>query len=133
MLTVALPEAMRKGVEILFEDGLQYHDYCPLDDFILEAGFAYRPLLSPFLVNPYPLTRRRHITVATQPLVQIPELCFKVHPVLFRRHLVHTRRCILAGQTVSFAQKINVYQVVHVVEHHFRITRCLLRNSLESR
>ena len=74
MGTVALPEAMGKGMEVLREDGLQDHHHCPLDDLVLEAGFPYGPLLPAFLLDPHPLDRRRHIPIVAPPLMQVPQV-----------------------------------------------------------
>ncbi len=131
MWTVPLEKAMGKLIKILSEDGLQDHHHRPLDDFVLEAGFAYRPLLPIFLLDPHPFDRRRDIPIVAQPLMQVPEVVVQVLGVLRGRHLVHPRRAGLAGQTIGFQQEITVDHVKHVVEHHLRIAVCLLRNSLE--
>jgi hypothetical protein len=50
VLAVTLPEAMREDMKIRLEDGLQDHHHRPLDNFVLKAGFTYRPLLAIFLL-----------------------------------------------------------------------------------
>jgi hypothetical protein len=71
MLTVPLSEAVGKRMKIMIEDRLHDHHHRPLDHLVLEAGFAYRPLLPSFLLDPHPLDRRRHIPMVTQPLMQV--------------------------------------------------------------
>src|SRR5438552_3780957 len=63
MWTVALPEAVGTLLNVLIEDRLQDHHHRPLDDLVLKAGFAYRPLLPTFLLEPHPFDRRRHIPI----------------------------------------------------------------------
>src|SRR5712691_9900677 len=61
MWTVALPEAVGTLLKVLIEDRLHDHHHRPLDDLVLTAGCAYRPLLPTFLLDPHPFDRRRHI------------------------------------------------------------------------
>jgi hypothetical protein len=75
---VSLAQAMRKRMEILLEDRLHEHHHRPLAHCVLEAGGAYRPLLAPFLLDPYPLNRRRPIPMVAQPLMQVPKVLFQV-------------------------------------------------------
>jgi hypothetical protein len=61
--TVALPETMGEGMEILLEDRLQEHHHRPLDALVLAAGFPSRPLLPLGLLDPHPLDWRRHLPI----------------------------------------------------------------------
>src|SRR5713101_8513685 len=63
MWTVALPEAVGTLLQVLIEDRLQDHHHRPLNDLVLKAGFASRPLLPTFLLDPHPFDRRRHIPI----------------------------------------------------------------------
>ena len=63
MGTVALPEAVGEGMEILLEDRFQDHHHGSLDDLVLKAGLPYWPLLPAFLLDPHPLAWRRHIPI----------------------------------------------------------------------
>src|SRR5215831_14372103 len=87
MGTVALPEAMGEGMEVLLEDRLQDHHHCPLDDLVLEAGFPYGPLLSIVLLDPHPLDWRRHIPIVAEPLMQVPQVLVEALGILLRRHV----------------------------------------------
>src|SRR6266568_7775924 len=63
MWTVALPDAVGTLLKVLSEDRLHDHPHRPLDALVLKAGFAYRPLLPPFLREPHPCDRRRHLPI----------------------------------------------------------------------
>src|SRR5215467_575904 len=60
-LTVPLPEAMGKRMQVRLEHGVQDHHHRPLDHLVLKAGFPYGPLLARFCLDPPPLDRWRHI------------------------------------------------------------------------
>src|SRR5215510_7352040 len=68
MGTVALPEAMGKGMKIMLEDGLEDHHHRPLDNLVLETGFPDGPLFPIILLDPHPLDGRRDIAIGAQPL-----------------------------------------------------------------
>jgi hypothetical protein len=102
MGTVALSEAMGKGMKVPFEDGLEDHHHRPLDNFVLKAGFPYRPLLPIVLLNPYPLDRWRHIPIGAQPLMQVPQVLGQVFSVLLRRDMVHAWGTALLGLVRGF-------------------------------
>src|SRR5438067_1785697 len=78
MLTVPLPEAVGKGMKVLIKDGLYDHHHHSLDHLVLEAGFAYRPLLPIVLLDPYPFDGRRHLPIVAPPLVQVSEVVVHV-------------------------------------------------------
>jgi hypothetical protein len=61
VLTVPFSKAMGEPIKIVLEESLHNHHHRSLDNFVLEAGFAYRPLLPIVLLDPYPLDWRRHI------------------------------------------------------------------------
>src|SRR5207249_10782292 len=71
MLPVPLPEAVGKGMKVLSKDGLYDHHHRSLDHLVLEAGFAYRPLLPIVLLDPYPFDWWRHRPIVAPPLVQV--------------------------------------------------------------
>jgi hypothetical protein len=126
MGTVPLAKAVGKRLEVWLEDRLPEHHHRPLDNLVLEAGFAYRPLLAIILLTPDPLDGRRHIPIVAQPLVQVPEILLQVFGILLRLYLVHPRRTVLPGAAIGFPQEVTVNQVKHVVEPHLRIALCLL-------
>src|SRR5262249_42085370 len=72
MWTMALPEAVGTLLKVLIDDRLQDHHHRPLNELVLNAGFAYRPLLPTFLLDPHPFDRRRHIPIGASPLMQVP-------------------------------------------------------------
>src|SRR5215471_11617892 len=102
MGTVTLPETMGERMEILLEDRLQDHHYRPLDDLVLEAGFPYRPLLPPFLLDPHPLDWRRLIPVVAKPFMQLPQVLVQALGVLLRRDVVHAWGTALLGLVIGF-------------------------------
>src|SRR5712691_8417313 len=67
MWTVALPEAVGTLLKVLLADRLHDHHHRPLDDLVLTAGLASRPLLPTFLRDPHPFDRRRHIPIVAEP------------------------------------------------------------------
>src|SRR5215471_1782897 len=131
MRTVPPPEAMGKRLKGRLEDRLYDHHHRSLDNLVLEARLAYWPLLPPFLLNPDPLDRRRHIPIGAQPLMQVSEILVEVFGVLLGRHLVHPWRTVLPGAAIRFPQEGAVDQVEDVVEHHLRIASRLFCNALE--
>jgi hypothetical protein len=131
MGTVPLTKAVGKRLKIRLEDRLQDHHHRPLDHLVLKAGLAYRPLPPPFLLDPDPFDRRRHIPIGAQPLMQVTKVSLQVFGILLRRHLVHPRRTVLPGAAGGFPQEVAVDQVKHIVEHHLRIAACLFCNVLE--
>jgi hypothetical protein len=133
MGTVALPETMGKGMEIMLEDGFQDHDPGSLDDLVLATGFSYWPLLPPLLLDPYPLDRWRHIPLGAQPLMQVPQVVAQVFGVLLCRDLVHAWGTAFLSLVIGFQEELLVDQVKHVVEHHRWIGVGLLCNALELR
>src|SRR5262249_13418099 len=102
MGTVPLPEAMGERMEIMLEDRLQDHHYRPLDDLVLEAGFPYRPLLPPFLLDPHPLDWRRLVPAVAEPFMQIPQVLVQALGVLLRRDVVHAWGTALLGLVIGF-------------------------------
>jgi len=130
-LAVALPEAVGKCIKVLIKESLSGHPHCPLDPFVLEAGFPSWPLLPIFLLDPDPLDWRRHLPIVAPPPVQVLEVGLQVLSVLLGRHLVHPRGTALTGLTRGFPQTLTVDPVKPVVEHHRRRALRLLGNALE--
>src|SRR5262245_59594327 len=116
VLTVPFSEAMGELMKLRLEDGLQNHYHRSLDNLVLEAGVAYRPLFPIILLDPYSFDGRRHIPIIAQPLVQVPEVVVQVLRVLLGRHLVHPRCTAFTGLSIGFQQELTVNQVKHVVE-----------------
>ena len=131
LLTVSLPEAMRKGMKIMREDGLSDHYYRPLAPLVLKAGLPYWPSLPVFLLDPHPLDRRRPVPLGAQPLVQVPKVLVQVLGVLLRRDLIHAWGTALLGLAIGFQHAISINQVTPIVAHHLRIALGLLGTSLE--
>jgi hypothetical protein len=131
MGTVALPEAMGKGMEIMLTASREDQHHRPLDHLVLEAGFPYWPLFPIVLLDPHPLDRRRHLSMVTQSLMQVPQVLGQMLGILLRRDLVHARSTALLGLAIGFQQEILVNHVKHIVEHHLRIALGLLCNALE--
>jgi site-specific DNA recombinase len=102
MGTVTLPEALGERMEILLEDRLQDHHDRPLDALVLDAGFPYRPLLPPFLLDPHPLDWRRLIPVVAEPFLQLPQVLVQALGVLPRRDVVHAWGTALLGLVIRF-------------------------------
>jgi len=63
VLTVPCAKAMGKPIQIVREESLQNHHHYSLDTVVFAAGFASRPLLPIFLLDPYPLDGRRHLPI----------------------------------------------------------------------
>jgi len=118
-------------MKILLDDRLHAHHHCPLDDLVLTAGLASGPLLPPFLRDPYPFDRRRHVPIAPQPLMQVPEVLVQVFGVRLRCDLVHAWSTARVGLALGFPETIPVDQMTHVIAHHHRRALCLFCNPLE--
>ena len=131
MGTVALPDAVGKGINIMRAARLPDHSHCPLDALVLTAGLPSWPLLPPCLLAPYPFDRRRDIPIGAKPLVQVPAGVVQVCGVLLRRDLGPPWRTVLPGETRGFPQTVTVNQGQHVVEPHVRRALCLFRHPLE--
>jgi hypothetical protein len=63
--------------------------------------------------------------------MQVAEVGVQVFGILFGRHLVHSWRPGLSGETISFQKKVSVDPVTHVGEYHLRLALGLFRNFLE--
>jgi hypothetical protein len=131
VLTVPFAKALGKPIKIVLDDSRQNPHHRSLDNFVLAAGFAYRPLLPICLLEPYPLDWRRHLPIGAQPLVQVPQVLVQVGGILRGRYLVPPRRTALTGLTLGFPQALTVAQVTHGVQHHRRIAFGLFGNVLE--
>jgi hypothetical protein len=86
--TLALPEAVGKGMESLRNDGLSDHPHCPLDDLVRAAGFAYGPLPPLVLLDPHPFDGRRHRPIVAPPCMQVPQGVLQVLGIRLRRDLI---------------------------------------------
>jgi hypothetical protein len=130
-LTVPLPEAVRKGLQVLIKDGRSAHPHRSLDNLGLAAGVAYRPLLPIVLLDPHPFDGRRHLPMVAPPLVQVPQVVVQGVGLRRGRPLVHPRRTVLPGLTIGFQHALPVDQVQHGVAHHRRRALGLCCPSLE--
>lgn len=131
MGTMALPATVGKGLEILREDGFQDPHHCALDDRVREAGLPYGPLLSAFLLDPYPLDRRRPIPIVAPPLMQVPPGVIQGLGILRRRDVVHAWGTALLRLVRGFQSACPVDHVRPIVAYHRWRVLGLLGNALE--
>lgn len=102
MRTVTFAKAVGKRLKGRVEERLHDPHHRPLDDLVLDAGLAYRPRLSLFLLHPHPCDRRRPRPLVPPPLVHVPQVFLQGLGLLLRRHVVHPRGTLLTGPALGF-------------------------------
>jgi hypothetical protein len=107
---------MGQGMEIMLKDGLSAHHHCPLDDLVLDAGVAYRPLPPIVLLDPHPFDGRRHLPIVAQPFMPGPQVVLQGLGIRRRRDLGQARGTGFLGLVIGFPEELLVDQVEHIVE-----------------
>jgi len=82
-----------------------------LDNLVLKAWFADRPLLASLLIDPHPLYWRCLIAVASQSVVKITQVVFKVIGVLLWRKVVNVWLSAFLCEAVSLHHRVMFLQV----------------------
>jgi hypothetical protein len=77
------PEAVGEIIKVMIVYWRQQHHARPLDYLVLKAWFADRSLLTSLLINPHPFNRRCFIAMASQSVVKITQIVFKVSAYCF--------------------------------------------------
>ena len=96
---------MGEIIEIMIVDRRQQHHARSLDNLVLKAWFADRSLLASLLIDPHTFNRRCLIAVASQPVVKITQVVFKVFGVVLCRHPVHAGGAVFAGAVYASNKK----------------------------
>jgi hypothetical protein len=131
VLTVPFSEALGAPMKLRLEEGLSHPHHRSLDQRVLAAGVASRPLLPIVLLDPDPCNGRRLRPILAPPLVEVPAVVVQVLRLLLGRDLVAPRCTALTGLSISFQQERSVTHVQHVGAPHRRIALGLLGNALE--
>ena len=122
------PKPVRALQKVLLVHRLQHHQHRPLEDLVLQRRDANRaPLVRPRLVQVHPAHRRRSIPPGLEPFEQARQVRLPFGLVLRRRHSVHTRRRILAGSPVRFAQPHRIDVVRQRRQGQLRLSPSQLR------
>src|ERR1700680_1317881 len=112
MLASPGPEPIRESEKIRFVDSVQHLDRRALDDFIFQRRNSERSLPPIGLRDIHSTHRLRSIRSSLQPLGKILEIFSQLLPVVPPRLTIHAWRSFLLQREVSYAQRLQVVDVV---------------------
>ena len=118
------PEPVGEAEEVLLVNGVQHLDHRPLDDLVLQGGYAERPLPPVRFRYVHPARGTRPVGTAADPAEQVFEVRPEILPVAGPRHLIHPRGGLRADRRVGRPQAGEVDVVQQRREPRILILPC---------
>ena len=121
----------KRSQEVLLVDGVEHLDDGPLDDLVLQRGYAERSKPPVWLRDVRPPRRTRPVAARVQPPVQVVEIRLQVLPVGHPRHPVHPRRGLRAYRSVGRPEPVDVDMVQQRREPRVLVPSCHFTHTVQ--